>query len=512
MTSIALSPNPKATTWRSASASTTTSVPTPPTATGMEEESLAVTGSKDEALAATGCKDEAIVRQAVPREEPLLLPAPPANAATTSTTVQPEPPPQAADGTPPHASPETSRMRDWQFIVIKVDGHGLAGEIREGLEHLDEKGTSSAAWINVRAEQAERVTDYVVDNAASSAGHLHADEAGLRAAPLQKAPILGNQALEQYLTRTMKAYPAKHVMVLFEGHSREMRKHMDEIHGALEAVTDQAGRKIDIVGFDACFLAQAEMASEYKDVANVLVASQESMEGYRAIEDVASELDHHPMDPHALASHLVNTSTEFTLSAIDLEKMPEVEDQVALFSEALQKIGDQETLADVRKEILEAQHFYTMGKESPSPFRNAVDIVDAMERISANARLRTAAPDLVQAAETLAESLRMRPDGAVFAEKHVSETSQAGYQLVDARRAHGLSVFMPVAPAPFRDTYISFGDRRFAQSTGWNQAMQHLTSDRSPLYLAQCASSWLWGAVVANSTFGIELLQEKFGR
>ncbi|MCJ7656519.1 MAG: clostripain-related cysteine peptidase [Candidatus Atribacteria bacterium] len=51
---------------------------------------------------------------------------------------------------------------------------------------------------------------------------------------------------------------------------------MPELEYALSAINTQMGKKIDIVGMDACFMAMTEVAYQIKDYADILVTSEES--------------------------------------------------------------------------------------------------------------------------------------------------------------------------------------------------------------------------------------------
>ena len=51
---------------------------------------------------------------------------------------------------------------------------------------------------------------------------------------------------------------------------------MPELESALSAVSAQFGKKIDIVGMDACFMAMTEVAYQIKDYVDILVSSEES--------------------------------------------------------------------------------------------------------------------------------------------------------------------------------------------------------------------------------------------
>jgi hypothetical protein len=52
---------------------------------------------------------------------------------------------------------------------------------------------------------------------------------------------------------------------------------MPELEYALSAINTQMGKKIDIVGMDACFMAMTEVAYQIKDYADILVTSEESV-------------------------------------------------------------------------------------------------------------------------------------------------------------------------------------------------------------------------------------------
>jgi len=51
---------------------------------------------------------------------------------------------------------------------------------------------------------------------------------------------------------------------------------MPELEYALSAINTQIGKKIDIVGMDACLMAMTEVAYQIKDYANILVTSEEN--------------------------------------------------------------------------------------------------------------------------------------------------------------------------------------------------------------------------------------------
>lgn len=105
------------------------------------------------------------------------------------------------------------------------------------------------------------------------------------------------------------------------------------------------GKKIDVVGFDACMMSMVEIASEISESSDFMVASSSIMaeEGWnyeKVLEPVAKE----KVDPGAFASHIVDAyakeyeNTEngnYTIAAIDLGKVHIMEENLSEISKNL---------------------------------------------------------------------------------------------------------------------------------------------------------------------------------
>ncbi len=119
--------------------------------------------------------------------------------------------------------------------------------------------------------------------------------------------------------------------VAWDDSSRGDRLTLAETRAAIAA--SSLGR-VDLLGFDACLMAMAEVAGELADVARVMVASQElePAEGWaydRWLAGLARDPD---AEPAELALRIVETYAErfaerrdITLSAVDLEAVPGLE-------------------------------------------------------------------------------------------------------------------------------------------------------------------------------------------
>ena len=112
---------------------------------------------------------------------------------------------------------------------------------------------------------------------------------------------------------------------------------MPELEYALSTINTQMGKKIDIVGMDACFMAMTEVAYQIKDYADILVASEESepFDGW-PYDTILGELAGNPLiSSEQLAVDIVDKYIfsypygNVTQSAIDLSYMDTLTSQLS---------------------------------------------------------------------------------------------------------------------------------------------------------------------------------------
>jgi hypothetical protein len=105
------------------------------------------------------------------------------------------------------------------------------------------------------------------------------------------------QTLVDFANWAVTNYPAKKYLLVIWNHGGGFRSlsltkdiawddtsggdkiTMPELEYALSAISAQIGKKIDIVGMDACLMAMTEVAYQVKDYADILVASEENEPG-----------------------------------------------------------------------------------------------------------------------------------------------------------------------------------------------------------------------------------------
>jgi len=163
------------------------------------------------------------------------------------------------------------------------------------------------------------------------------------------------QTLVDFANWAVTNYPAKKYLLVIWNHGGGFRSlsltkdiawddtsggdkiTMPELEYALSAINTQMGKKIDIVGMDACFMAMTEVAYQIKDYADILVTSEESepFDGW-PYDTILGELVDNPLiSSEQLAVDIVDKYIfsypygNITQSAIDLSYMDTLTSQLS---------------------------------------------------------------------------------------------------------------------------------------------------------------------------------------
>ena len=204
-------------------------------------------------------------------------------------------------------------------------------------------------------------------------------------------------SLAESIAWAQKNYPAKHFMVIMSDHgggwqganqseSQNSWMNIADIEAGLKKAVEKSGQKIDVVGFDECLMASAEVAHQLSGTADYMVASEEVEGGAgwqydealpggkkesngnsrvftgEVLNYAAAALRaRDPLTPADMAKGIVKMAEGHqrdlgTMSAIDLNKMPAVSSAMDKFATAVLDSG--KTKKDFAVIKLKTQKFY----------------------------------------------------------------------------------------------------------------------------------------------------------
>jgi hypothetical protein len=203
---------------------------------------------------------------------------------------------------------------------------------------------------------------------------------------------------------------------------------------ALRDAEKQTGKKLSLLGMDACLMSMAEVAYDLRDEAEVMVGSQEIEPGqgwpYTGI--LRALVDHPDMSSCRLGQHIVREvgayyqgGRSITQSAIDLSKMGELGQQIGVLANALAQVHDKDFLVEraISRTLKRVQRF-----RGDLDYMDLYDFVDQLESwYDTEGPVTDAVVDLKR---TLEES---EPDALILA--NVKGASHPN--------AHGLSIYFP---------------------------------------------------------------------
>ena len=261
------------------------------------------------------------------------------------------------------------------------------------------------------------------------------------------------QTLIDFVKWAMDQYPADNYALVFWNHGggwrnergadRQIRKsvcwddtsefdalHMSEVKEALSTINDE-GDLLDLVGFDACLMGMIEVAYDIRDLAHVMVASEESEpdDGW-PYETILADLVNVPtMTPLELGATIVDRYGETypvwdytTQSAIDLNMVEALATAINDFAAAIMD-ADKSGIAAARSAAQEYD------------YPEHIDLYHFSELLSAE----TSATAVANAAYDVMLALEQ----AVTAEYH-------GYQ---SPNSHGLAIYFPEIQSSFDSDY-----------------------------------------------------------
>ncbi len=294
-----------------------------------------------------------------------------------------------------------------------------------------------------------------------------------------KIDMSSPQTLTDFIVWGVQNYPADHVALILNDHGGGFTGAMaDDSDGGFlnipdlgKAVADAekiTGKKIDILGFDACLMAEAEVAHELKNNANILLASEESeggpgwtydsMLGGTAIGQALEQMKLMKLDasPEQFAKIVVDVNKTNnrdipTFSAIDLTKMDILTGATNTLAEAIIASPDKAGI----KSAIRSSEAYGSGY---TPYKDLKDQYDMAEKMIKSKTITD--PNIKKAAQAVIDGI-----------KQVVMANESNPQ--SHPNSHGVSIYAPTTAGASGPGY-GYKNLDFAKNTKWDEAIASL--------------------------------------
>jgi hypothetical protein len=388
-------------------------------------------------------------------EKPAGVPAQKEQDATVTDKVE-------VSNTPP----EPGTKKTWTFLLYGAGDNNLSSFIENNVDDMEKVGSDANTHL---------ISQLDLDEGNCKRYYVTKDqEKGLNSPVLEDMGPSVNMAdpktLTDFIVWGVKNYPGDYVALSIGDHGggtagavaddRDggwgMMKPQD-IKKAIADAEEITGKKLDIVGFDCCLMANTEVAYELKDVANFLVASEETEGGYGwpyhkvLHEDAIAKLQEAlrnkiNLPPDQFVKKIIGDFATVpqdlpTMSSVDLGKMGDVAQKMDAFAKAI--IDTQVPMSDLKSIAYQTESF--------SEFK---DIYDFVQRVASSENI----PD--ENLKTAAKDVMSSLGQAIVGEQHSDQHPDA----------HGLQIELPT----WGGLSGGYGDLAFAKDTSWPKAMEKL--------------------------------------
>jgi hypothetical protein len=275
------------------------------------------------------------------------------------------------------------------------------------------------------------------------------------------------------IAQIIKKFPAEHIAIIIgdhglgwqgaiedEGNHKFMS--LPEIREALEEIYKKTGKRIDVLAFDACLMAMAEVGYELKNAVKYLVASEEveGGSGYnynilfsKAIKDAVSKIQQALLfkvnvDPKEFAKIIVESAKEYsddiqTISAVDLDKVNDLVSKLDEFAKLVLS-STQQDIQKLKEKIRQTQNFAIGSYRDLYHFAKLI-----YEDNSISQDLRNKAKEIMDALNKYI----------------VHEFSNDKY-----KNAYGVSIELP----SYGNIAPEYKNTKFAKDTSWDEMLEKL--------------------------------------
>lgn len=394
-------------------------------------------------------------------------------------------------------SEETKPLKQWLFMNYIAADCNLKNSLINTIDDMESVGSDlnthivamidvgpkpnplDAAWSGAR-------TYYI--NRDETQGKINSE---VIAEHGNNADMSASETLRDFIIDTVKRFPAEHAVLVLSDHGGGFTGAMaddtdggfmplPEIRRALEEAEKSTGKKIDIIGFNACLMADTQVAYELKDRADILLASEENqfLPGWsfqpilsRSMDTSIAALQQAltskiNVTPEAFAKIVVDVNREHqnevpTFSATDLKKMNELAQAVDALAGAILDTKEK----DAVKNAIIRTGGYGDGWAPYGDMHDLRFLARMIEREVSDPRLKEAA-----------QAVKTAFDKAIIA----NEADPAKYAT-----SWGLHIYAPTHPV--ENLGYGYSDLQFARDTRWGEAALSVANSSAASFLSPYA-------------------------
>ena len=351
---------------------------------------------------------------------------------------------------------------DWLFMVYLDADNNLESAGIDDLNEMEVAGSTSNVKIVVQMDRATRGTP---DDDTSNGDWTDAmrfyvtQDTDTR---IINSPVIADlgevnmgdpATLQSFIEWAIANYPAKHYALVLWDHGSGWRENsatamksicvddqagdeltMTELRSALAAAYATTGKKLDIIGFDACLMQMVEVAYQVMPYGDIAVGSEESEpgDGWDYATPLTALTTTPTMTAPQLATQIVNnyissypSTSSITQSAARQELIDELATAVNSFAQAMTSAtGDWDKIRTARSQAQEYYYIYY------------IDLYHFAQLVNQNANIS-------QGVRDAASSVMTAVTNAIIAEGHTSSLANS----------HGLSIYYPETTADYFSDY-----------------------------------------------------------
>jgi hypothetical protein len=368
--------------------------------------------------------------------------------------------------------PPIKNTAEWTVMVYLDADNNLESAGINDINEMEMVG--STARVNILV-QADRIPGYDISNSnwTTTRRYYITQDSD----PMQINPHLSDlgelnmgdpQTLIDFASWAIINYPAKKYLLVIWNHGGGFRSlslskdiawddtsggdkiTMPELEYALSAINNQIGKKIEIVGMDACLMAMTEVAYQIKDYADILVTSEEIEPGDGWPYDIIlAQLVANPMvSSKQLATNIVDKYVysypfdNVTQSAIDLSCMDTLATELSNLAQGM--IDDTHTPKVNYIDAFNASLYYGD--------YDFVDLYDCCNKIF-----------------DCSNSLEVKTISLITQQALLNAVINSDYNGASLSGSKGLSIYFPYTTYDYYYNYTNF-----SQDTFWDEMLSYL--------------------------------------